>query len=241
MNRTICALTAAILCLLPSLARASLTCSAQKVELHDAFEGQQLLVSDAGRDVTREVTYQSADPKIAAVDAKGYVTSCGNGAATLRITLGTETLDVPVVVSGFTEGRAVDFRTEIAPLLSKLGCNAGGCHGKASGQNGFKLSLFGFDSSFDFAALTREGRGRRIFFGSPDESLLLRKASGKAPHGGGKRLDPAGSDYQVIRRWIAAGAPASAPDVPRVVKLRISPSDGVLRPGDRRQLAVVAD
>ena len=129
MNRTICTLTAAILCLLPSLARARLTCSAQKVELHDAFEGQQLLVSDDGRDVTREVTYRSTDPKIAAVDAKGYVTPSGNGATTLRITLGTEKLEVPVVVGGFTEGRAVDFRTEIAPLLSKLGCNAGGSRG----------------------------------------------------------------------------------------------------------------
>src|SRR5262249_34201530 len=119
--------------------------------------------------------------------------------------------------------------------------NAGGCHGKASGQNGFKLSLFGFDSDFDFAALTREARGRRIFFSAPDQSLLLRKAAGKAPHGGGKRLDPAGSDYQVIRRWIAAGAPASAPDAPPVVELRISPTDGVLRPGERQQLAVVAD
>src|SRR5262249_23072336 len=157
--------------------------------------------SDAGRDVTREVTYRSADPRIAAVDEKGYVTPSGDGATTLRITLGTETLDVPVVVSGFTQGRAVDFRTEIAPLLSKLGCNAGGCPGKASGQNGFNLSLFGFDSTFDFIALTRESRGRRIFFGNPDQSLLLRKATGKAPHGGGKRLDPASPEYQVIRQW----------------------------------------
>src|SRR5437879_3760177 len=111
MNRTICALTAVILCLLPSPARAALTCSTGKVELHDAFEGQQLLVADAGRDVTREVTYRSADPKIAVVDEKGYVTPSGDGATTLRITLGTETLEVPVVVRGFTKGRAVDFRT----------------------------------------------------------------------------------------------------------------------------------
>src|SRR5579884_406731 len=240
MNRTICALAAAILCLLPSLARA-LTCPTRKVELHDAFEGRQLLVSDAGRDVTREATYRSADPKVAAVDAKGYVTPSGNGTTTLRITLGAEKLEVPVVVSGFADGRAVDFRTEVAPLLSKLGCNAGGCHGKASGQNGFKLSLFGFDSAFDYDALTREGRGRRLFFSAPDQSLLLRKATATMPHGGGKRLDPAGSDYQVIRRWVAAGAPASAPDAPRVVRLRIFPADGVLRPAERQQLAVVAD
>ena len=156
-----------------------MTCSARKVELHDAFEGQQLLVSDSGRDVTREATYRSADPKIAAVDAKGYVTPSGNGATTLRITLGTEKLEVPVVVGGYTEGRAVDFRTEIAPLLSKLGCNAGGCHGKASGQNGFKLSLFGFDSNFDFAALTRESRGRRLFSAPPTSRCSCEKQRGK--------------------------------------------------------------
>src|SRR5262249_48923201 len=107
--------------------------------------------------------------------------------------------------------------------------NAGGCHGKASGQNGFKLSLFGFDSDFDFAALTREARGRRIFFSAPDESLLLRKAAGKAPHGGGKRLDPAGSDYQVIRRGGAAGAPASPPGAPPGGEVGVSPPPGVVR------------
>src|SRR6201993_3424970 len=101
----------------------------------------------------------------------------------------------------------VSFANEVVPTFTKLGCNAGGCHGKASGQNGFKLSLFGFDSTFDFVALTREARGRRIFFSSPDESLLLRKATGRAAHGGGKKLDPDGWEYQVMRRWIAAGAP----------------------------------
>src|SRR5204863_8679631 len=126
----------------------------------------------------------------------GYVTPAGDGSSTITATLGISRLTIPVKVNGFANGRAVDFRTEVQPLLSKFGCNAGGCHGKASGQNGFKLSLFGFDTAFDYAALTREARGRRVFPASPDQSLFLLKATGKAPHGGGKRLNPDGADYQ---------------------------------------------
>jgi hypothetical protein len=231
-----------LVALWPGIASAAITCSVPKVELPDAFAGQQILVSANGRDVTREATYASSNPAVAKVDAKGYVTPTGDGTAKIRVTHGNDLLDVPVTVKGFgAAGRGVDFRTEVAPLLSKHGCNAGGCHGKASGQNGFKLSLFGFDTDFDYAAITREARGRRIFHANPDESLFLVKAAGKVPHGGGKRLAPESADYQVIRRWIAAGAPASAPDVPAVKRLRVLPSDAVLQPGQRQQLAVVAE
>jgi hypothetical protein len=209
-----------------------------KVELRDAFEGRQLLVFDGAKDVTREAKYVSANPAIARIDDKGFITPVADGATVIRI---NNKLELPVTVTGFAKGRSVDFRTEVEPLLSKLGCNAGGCHGKASGQNGFKLSLFGFDTDFDFAAITREARGRRIFAANPDESLFLAKGSGRVPHGGGKRLNPAGSEYQVIRRWIATGAPASAPDAPRVVKLRVLPTEGVLQPNQQQQIAVLAD
>src|SRR5579872_4918388 len=89
-----------------------------------------------------------------------------------------------------TVGDKVDFASQVEPLLSRFGCNAGGCHGKASGQNGFKLSLFGFDSEFDYEAIAQEARGRRIFGSAAENSLLLSKATGKVPHGGGKRVDP---------------------------------------------------
>ncbi|MBN9119547.1 MAG: DUF1553 domain-containing protein [Planctomycetes bacterium] len=223
-------------------ALAAVTCSAAKVELPDAFAGQQLLVSDSGRDVTREATYTSTNPKVAKVDAKGYVTPAGDGSAVVQITRGADTLEIPVAVKGFGgTGRGVDFRTEVMPLLSKHGCNAGGCHGKASGQNGFKLSLFGFDTQFDYEAIAKEARGRRLFAANPDASLFLLKGAGKVPHGGGKRLPPESADYQVIRRWIAAGAPASAPDVPKVTRLRVFPTDAVLQPEQVQQLAVIAD
>ena len=134
----------------------------------------------------------------------------------------------------------VDFANDIEPLLSRFGCNAGGCHGKASGQNGFKLSLFGFDSSFDFEAIVEEARGRRISGSSPENSLLLLKASGRVPHGGGKRLDPGSESFQILRNWIAQGAPASAPDAPRVVRITIDPRELVMQPGARQQLTVTA-
>jgi hypothetical protein len=223
------------------VAAAGMTSLVTHIELRDAFEGRQLLVADADRDITREAKYTSANPAVAKVDVSGYVTPAGDGSTVIHIERGGDRLDIPVSVSGFATGRPVDFRTEIEPLLSKLGCNAGGCHGKASGQNGFKLSLFGFDAEFDHAAITREARGRRIFPANPDRSLFLLKASGRVPHGGGKRLPPDGADYQLVRRWIAAGAPASAPDAPKVVKLRVLPADGVLQPGQVQQLAVLAD
>ena len=231
----------ALLATWPVVASAAISCSVQKVELPDAFAGHQLLITDNGRDVTRDATYSTSDKAVAQVDSKGYISPAGDGNAIIQVIVGSEKLEVPVTVRGFGKGRSVDFRTEVMPLLSKHGCNAGGCHGKASGQNGFKLSLFGFDTDFDYAAITREARGRRIFPAAPDQSLFLVKAAGKVPHGGGKRLPPESADYQVVRQWVVAGTPASAPDAPKVTRIRVLPSDGVLRAGEVQQLAVIAE
>src|SRR5262249_27021306 len=99
------------------------------------------------------------------------------------------------------------FERDIQPILTRAGCNAGACHGKARGQNGFQLSLLAFDNDFDYHAITAEARGRRIFPASPGESLLLRKASGQVPHGGGKRLPVDGAAYRALADWIPAGCP----------------------------------
>src|SRR5436305_13498383 len=84
--------------------------------------------------------------------------------------------------------RKVTLEKDVEPMLARAGCNSGPCHGKSRGQNGFQLSLLGFDPDFDYAALTREARGRRVFAAAAEHSLLLRKAAGEMPHGGGKRL-----------------------------------------------------
>src|SRR5215213_8782413 len=81
----------------------------------------------------------------------------------------------------------INFANEIVPIFTKTGCNGGGCHGKSSGQNGFKLSLLGFEPTEDYEHLVKEARGRRVFPAAPSRSLLLQKVSGQTPHGGGKR------------------------------------------------------
>src|SRR5436190_1361957 len=135
----------------------------------------------------------------------------------------------------------IDFRNQIEPILSRHGCNSGGCHGKASGQNGFKLSLFGFDDKYDYEEIVRRARGRRVNLAAPEHSLLLMKATGQLPHGGGQRIEPGSEAHQMLVRWIAAGTPASAPDAPHIVKLHVEPRQITLQPGQTQQLAVVAE
>lgn len=139
------------------------------------------------------------------------------------------------------ESRPVDFQNEVQPILSRFGCNAGGCHGKASGQNGFKLSLFGFDNAYDYDEIVQRARGRRINRSAPEHSLLLMKATGQLPHGGGRRLEPESEAYQTLKAWIAGGTPASAPDSPRVVKLHMQPQQLVFKAGQTQQLSVIAE
>ncbi len=219
---------------------ADLRVSPERVSFTDAFARRQLVVAADGRDATRKATYVSRNPEIVAIDATGYAIPRANGVAQIAVQLGEQTVLVPVEVQGLDKVRPVDFATEVEPLLSRFGCNSGGCHGKASGQNGFKLSLFGFDADFDYAALVKEARGRRVFASSPEKSLLLAKASGQVPHGGGKRIEPGSEPYRLLLSWVQAGAPASAPDVAQVVKLQMLPSEQILQPDQQQQLVVLA-
>jgi hypothetical protein len=132
------------------------------------------------------------------------------------------------------------FELDIVPVLTRLGCNAGACHGKARGQNGFQLSLLGFYPDFDYAALTQEARGRRVFPAAPERSLLLRKAAGLAPHGGGKRLEPDGPYFDLLLRWIAEGMPRARPGDATLRDLAVTPSERTMAYNDEQQLAVTA-
>ena len=136
--------------------------------------------------------------------------------------------------------RRYNFENDIVPILSKFGCNASGCHGKAEGQNGFKLSVFGFDPEQDYRALTMEGRGRRLFPASPQNSLLLLKANGGIPHGGGVRIDPDRPEHQTLVDWIAAGATFGSPDDPKVIAIEVTPQEGQLAMRATRTLSVEA-
>ena len=134
----------------------------------------------------------------------------------------------------------ITFLNDVGPILTKLACNSGGCHGKSTGQNGFRLSLLGFEPAFDHDALLHEGRGRRIFVSEPHHSLLLQKAAGRIPHGGGKRLEVDSEDYQVLYDWIAQGAAGPRDDDPRLDRITVSPVEQILGRGAKQSLLVTA-
>ena len=132
------------------------------------------------------------------------------------------------------------FERDIQPILTRAGCNAGACHGKARGQNGFQLSLLAYDNDFDFNALTTEARGRRVFPANPSFSLLLRKASGRVPHGGGKKLPEGSPEYRTLEAWIATGTPRTSADAPRLETITLTPDNRLMRFKESLPLAVIA-
>ncbi len=135
---------------------------------------------------------------------------------------------------------SLDFLHDVSPLFSRLKCNMAMCHGKAEGQNGFKLSVFGFNPEKDYQTLINESRGRRLSFGAPSDSLLLRKATGEIGHGGGVALTKGTREYQMFHDWIATGAPYSTGERPPLVKLRIEPEQKLLDFGAKQPLQVWA-
>jgi len=132
------------------------------------------------------------------------------------------------------------FELDVVPILTAAGCNAGACHGKQRGQNGFQLSLLGFDPVFDFDAIVQQSRGRRVFPAAPDQSLLLQKASQAVPHGGGMRLNPSDPQYATIRDWIRRGMPRSGPQDPLLTGITLDPPAHFMEAGEQQPLRVTA-
>src|SRR5205807_1582132 len=180
------------------------------------------------------------DPKIAQVSKSGRVVPLASGHTEIAVRYGGHEIKVPVEAKSIEENLPINFANQIVPIFTKLGCNGGGCHGKASGQNGFKLSLLGFEPEVDYAALVKEDRGRRVFPAAPDHSLLLLKASGRMAHGGGKRMEVGSDEYKLVRRWIAAGTPYGKPDDPVVASISVYPPQRVMTRQNKQQLAVYA-
>ena len=147
---------------------------------------------------------------------------------------------VPVEVKNFTQGRPINFPNEVIPVFSKLSCNSGGCHGKSGGQNGFALSLLGYQPWDDYDYLVKEGRGRRLFPAAPDQSLLLRKATGALPHGGGKLLKADDDMHQLLVDWIRQGMPYGSERDPVVEKIEVFPSQRVMERNRTQRLRVSA-
>jgi hypothetical protein len=208
-------------------------------------ETRQLLVSLRGpdgrwRDQSRTAAYSVSPRGVVAVTPAGQVRVIGKGRATVRVEAGGKSASSHVEVVAADLDRPIHFGNDIVPLLTRYGCNSGGCHGKASGQNGFKLSLFGFDAGFDYSAIVHEARGRRLFPAAPERSLLLTKGSGQVAHGGGKRLPVDGEAYATILRWIEQGALPGPDDAPTLARLEMLPTARILDRQGAQQLAVLA-
>lgn len=222
----------------------ALRVSPPSVRLENPEATQQLLVSATekgrARDLTHQVTYTVADPKIAVVSAEGVVRPAAEGRTEIRVKRGATVQRVPLEVRGLKAPEPISFENQVIPILTKAGCNSGGCHGKAEGQHGFKLSVFGFDPRADYEALVMEGRGRRISTTRPDASLLLLKGTAQLPHGGGKRLERGSLPYRRLVRWLSEGAAFGTGSAQPPAKLVVEPEQQVLYPRGTQQLRVTA-
>src|SRR5262249_16378520 len=135
---------------------------------------------------------------------------------------------------------APSFRNEVIPVLTRLGCNSGACHGALAGKGGMKLSLRGYAPEDDHFVLTRQVKSRRVNLVEPAHSLMLLKPTLAVSHGGGQKLLVDSPEFKLLADWIASGAPGPKDDDPRIQRLEVSPASAVRKPKDSLQLAVRA-
>lgn len=191
-------------------------------------------------DISAQASY-SVDPQgIIEVSDDGLIRVTGNGEAGITATYEGGSISRRIKVHRAGDVIPISFPNEIVPIFSRHGCNGGGCHGKAEGQNGFKLSLFGYEPEDDHGYLVQEARGRRIFRASPRHSLLLLKGSGELPHQGGSRLGRDSDDYRTLVRWIRQGLSYGPESDPTVKKIAVEPQERLTRANAVQQLRVVA-
>ncbi|MBT5908156.1 MAG: DUF1549 domain-containing protein [Opitutae bacterium] len=231
---------------------------AEKIELgFSAFDGdalslkgidarRQLVItgvfSDGDeRDLSRKVKYTSEPAGIVAIDETGWVSPVKDGKTKITVTAkGGAIASAEITVEESGTIQRINFPNEITPLFSKYGCNGGGCHGKSGGQNGFRLSLLGFEPHEDYEYIVKEARGRRVFPAAPDRSLLLTKATNDSPHGGGARIEKGSLDYRLIHSWIAQGMPYGKPDDPTLESIAVFPKVRIMDMEGEQQLVVTA-
>ncbi len=223
-------LTAAELKLLPA-----------EVSLTGPNAHQRLLVlaEDKG-DRTAEAKFSSSNLKVATVDEAGIVQAVGDGEAVITATHEGKQTTAKVKVSKAKETFVPSFQNDVIPLLTKIGCNSGACHGALAGKGGLKLSLRGYDPEADHFVLTRQALSRRVDRQEPGRSLMLLKPTAAITHGGGQKLHVDSNDYQLLADWIASGAPGPKEKEPHITRLEAFPPNLVLKPKDNLQVVVRA-
>ncbi len=224
-------------------ATAKLVAFPERVVLNVARESQDIVVQwqspdGTTQDVSARAKVELADPQIARLN-DGILEPLADGKTELKISFEGQTCAVPVEVAQPKTAVPLRFRNDVLPVLTRAGCNTGRCHGSASGKDGFRLSLFGYDPAGDHYRLTREIGGRRINLSDPERCLLVNKAIGAVPHSGGGRIDPESAHYQTLVTWLAAGAVADPQDTPHPVRIDVFPPRAVFNHPDVDQKLLV--
>ncbi len=212
--------------------------------LKDGRDERRVLVSgktegDKSVDLTLQAVLKTDSP-IIEVDAQGYIRPKAKGTAEVTVSAAGHHVKLPVTVES-AEMAPVRFVRDIAPLMSKAGCNAGTCHGSAKGKNGFKLSLRGYDPDYDYQALINDLSGRRFNRVAVDDSLMLLKPLAEVPHEGRQAIKPGSREHQLFRQWILEGVHPEAPAAGRATSLEVSPAEVEMDlPGRAQQMLVLA-
>ncbi len=226
-------------------ARADIRILPDVVALSTSESSQTLIVQSRAGDeftqqVSQEISWSSGDPAIATVSEEGLVSPVSNGHVIVTATVGDQQATATVVVSNVDQPFAWSYRNHVLPVLTKLGCNSGACHGALAGKGGFRLTLQGYDPPTDHFNITQQDQGRRIELADPGRSLFLAKPSGAIPHRGGLRFETDSLEYRILSEWIAAGAAAPTDGDPRVDHIEIFPGRSLHAVGESQQMIVRA-
>jgi Protein of unknown function (DUF1553)/Protein of unknown function (DUF1549) len=216
----------------------------EAIELSTARDRQGIVVQAEYSDgSTRDVT-ALASCTIAgdvATVAAGIVAPRADGSGLLKVKYRRTEAEVPIEVKRAPAIEPVRFRSDVLPVFTKAGCNTGKCHGSASGKDGFRLSLFGYDPEGDQFRLTREVVGRRVNLAAPDDCLLVSKSTGAVTHTGGQRIAPGSEGFNLLLAWLRAGAVNDPAGSPAPVAIQVFPTQAVLEsPGGAQRLVVRA-
>lgn len=234
--------------ILPLAASAQqLTVYPSQVSLNNAHDIERLVAvvtrpDGVTLDVTPEIQVSFGAENIAKWGENLKLSAVGDGETVITVTHGDQNVQVPLKVQNAGLVPPMTFGNDVEPAIMRAGCNTGGCHGSASGKNGFRLSLFGFDRQYDYLSLTRDMRSRRINAALPEESLMLLKPMGSVDHEGGKVLQPGDGLYEPMLQWIKEGTLPDPAELPHLTNIEIAPAEAVLEgSGANQRFLVMAD
>ena len=211
----------------------------EAISLAGAYSSARVLVEENGRDVSSDVKLALANPSLAVLK-DGVLWPRKDGSTVLTAARNGQILMIPVTVSGLTGARPPRFTSDVVPILTRYGCNQGGCHGATQGKGGFKLSLPGYDPESDYDSITRAAAGRRVSPAQPENSLLLRKPTMLVSHKGGPLFEVGSPPHKLLSDWIAAGMPRPKPEEPEVTGLEVVPPMRTLSVGQKQRFQVWA-